>query len=157
MWKALNSRFRLEKGSAPLNSCLGISVKIGFNNLLTWILFLGYNVLVVWMAVRPADGVSFLIHPVDKLIHAAEFGFLCLIATQAFKSFFHNLLVRKVLLLAFLYTACLGFFTACLGFFTEFLQLYRPDRSFSLFDWLADVVGALIVVLVLFKKTSPQR
>ena len=150
MWKALNSRFRLEKGSAPLNSCLGISVKIGFNNLLTWILFLGYNVLVVWMAVRPADGVSFLIHPVDKLIHAAEFGFLCLIATQAFKSFFHNLLIRKVLLLAFLYTACLGFVT-------EFLQLYRPDRSFSLGDWLADVIGALIVVLVLFKRTSSQR
>ena len=114
--------------------------------MLTWLVFISYNVLLLWLSVQPASGIPSWADTVDKQIHAVQYGLLCLIAIYAFRHFFQKQLTRKGLALAFLYSVSLGLVT-------ELLQLARPDRTFSLADWLADGLGAAVVALLLFKKS----
>ncbi|WP_374090207.1 VanZ family protein [Methylomicrobium lacus] len=71
--------------------------------------------------------------PWDKLVHASVYGFLsgllwCGLVTR---QKFWRLLVLM----------------AILGMAHEWLQLYLPGRTSSVWDWLADVSGSLTVML----------
>jgi VanZ family protein len=41
-------------------------------------------------------------------------------------------------------------FIALYGMFNELAQLYIPDRFCDFYDWLADVIGALIAIMLIY-------
>lgn len=124
----------LAKGNAPLKV------------LITWLIFLCYNAIILWLAVRNGTGMGFIIHPVDKILHAVEYGLLCFLGVYAFSHFYENLLTKKVLLIAFLYAGAIGLLT-------EAIQYHIPTRFFSLGDLFFDLLGAGLVALFLLRKT----
>jgi len=98
-------------------------------------------------------GIAFLSHqaqlpaipgaPADWLLHGIEFGFLsvtCLFgATRGFNRRFRS---GRAAILALS-------ITVVYGALDELHQSFVPGRDVSLRDWLADAVGALLVVFVL--------
>lgn len=84
----------------------------------------------------------------DKLIHI---GIYFVLAFLAYLSFIHQdkytLLNKK----AYLFTVI---FTVIYGASDELHQFFVPGRSCDVFDWIADVIGAILAVLaiILLKK-----
>jgi len=64
----------------------------------------------------------------DKLAHAIMFFFLALFYGRGLPNHYGVISISALILF---------------GLVTEFIQYLLPWRSFSLFDWLADIVGIL--------------
>lgn len=84
----------------------------------------------------------------DKLIHI---GIFFVLAFSAYLSFIHqekySLLNKKAYLFAVI-------FTVIYGASDELHQFFVPGRSCDFFDWIADVIGAILAVfaIILLKK-----
>lgn len=79
----------------------------------------------------------------DKLIHATAYAVM---AYAAWKAFRHH--IEKCLLLA-LFSV---FFASIYGVSDEFHQSFVVGRDADVWDWLADSIGASIMVAVLYRR-----
>lgn len=89
---------------------------------------------------------------IDKVVHFIEYGILGFLFSRAFYSTYKE----KDLVRAHLLAIGIAVFIAA---FDEMYQIYFPNRTASLFDFLADVSGILISqimfrVLILKYKTA---
>jgi len=86
----------------------------------------------------------------DKLLHAGVFGVFC--------GLFYRFLVikaepmddRRALLVSI-------FVTALYGASDEFHQFFVPGRAVDFYDWLADVIGAVVCVLIILTVKRLRR
>ncbi|MGG9970543.1 VanZ family protein [Ferruginibacter sp. SUN002] len=86
---------------------------------------------------------------IDKIIHLMLFGILAYLFMYPFKK---STLNKKEKLQYFLRIAIA---VSIWGITTEFIQkFYIPNRSFDLYDWIADSVGALIPSIIFRKKVQ---
>ena len=76
----------------------------------------------------------------DKLLHAAAFAVMALLAAKSFEQFTGN--SSRAILSALL-------FVALFGAIDEWHQSMTPGRIPSMGDWLADAVGALVALSLL--------
>ena len=90
----------------------------------------------------------------DKLIHIALFGMLGVLFMYPFIRSGYNVKMKMQVILKIAITVSLW------GITTEFIQkFYIPGRSFDLFDWAADSIGALCAYItgrVLLKKNKSK-
>ncbi|MFP4136336.1 MAG: VanZ family protein [Candidatus Acetothermia bacterium] len=105
--------------------------------------FLFYTGLVFYMSIRPlGEGTPVIGIPgMDKLAHAGEFALFVLIGLPTVERY--EKVERAgvfVAVIAILY-----------GSITEFSQLFIAYRTASGLDWLANVVGTGIGLLIVFK------
>jgi VanZ family protein len=84
----------------------------------------------------------------DKLIHAILFGVQAWLLIRA-----RMLTIYKSTTQVIVYCCLLS---VAYGLFTEVLQgLLTTSRTFDYYDWLADTVGVLIVMVLYFVKAKP--
>jgi len=112
-----------------------MNTKIKISWIFKCILTLVYAGIIYWESSRDTSFVSLPYHT-DKLVHFAEFGLLCLMTCWSL-SFLRagNKGVYKIIL-------AIGV-TSLYGMSDEFHQLFTPNRSVDVFDWLADTAGAV--------------
>ena len=110
--------------------------------LFVWTVFLIYSFCVLWLAVQPVQGRLFFSVHFDKWIHGFEFAGLCLLATGAF----YLSPIRSWY--PVVYPA--WFYTMALGVLTEFMQIWADGRHSDKLDLLADLVGSVIVVMIMW-------
>lgn len=79
----------------------------------------------------------------DKIVHMGVFG---LLAGLCYLSLIHLNRESTFTLNAFLWSAVI---TIIYGASDEFHQYFVPNRSSEVQDWLADVVGVLIMLLII--------
>ena len=117
--------------------------------LFNWIIFLAYTVLVYQTAVLPPNRIpKFWLHVNDKLSHGLQYFLLFWAAWNAF---------RKIQKWNPRAAAGALFYCAVLGILTEFSQLHVPGRQADLKDWLADMAGAVLGLLLLKFLASSRR
>jgi VanZ family protein len=88
----------------------------------------------------------------DKWAHIVVFGLIVLLFCWPFSNSEFNEAQRKN------YFIKIAFATAVWGLAIEFIQKYFiPGRSFDLFDWAADSLGALITFFICQKLFINQR
>lgn len=105
--------------------------------------FTAFTLLVIllpvslWVALIPLEHIAVPAIFSDKVLHfAAFFGFSVFI-DAAFKP-------KKFWIWS-------GFPLIAYGALIEVLQSYTPHRSFSVWDWVADIVGVVVFFLILVK------
>jgi VanZ family protein len=112
-------------------------VRPGSHPLLWWALALSLAGLIFWLSASPdargAAGWIELTHPRDKIVHGTAFGVL---------AGFLYLATGKPLLAVLLAS---GY-----GAFDELHQATVPGRVADVWDWVADTIGAILFVLVLW-------
>lgn len=77
----------------------------------------------------------------DKLLHAVEYGILCALLLRALRNYELGLSGRNVIILAVV-------LSVLYGVSDEIHQFFVPGRSCSVFDLLADFVGAAIAGVI---------
>ena len=85
----------------------------------------------------------------DKLIHFMVFGILAILMFRSFEL----VKIRTVRENAFTLSVI---FAALYGALDEFHQYFVPGRFTSLYDWIADVLG-VIILLYLYRKFLSSR
>lgn len=88
----------------------------------------GYIILVIFLSLIPSAAIGGAM-PSDKLAHFLAYGVMGVLASLSVKS-----ISKKVLL----FILIIG-----LGILLELLQFYIPGRSASLFDIIANTLGAV--------------
>ncbi len=87
----------------------------------------------------------------DKLLHFIVFGLLGLLMVYSFKYSRNNFLQKNA-------SCCALIFTSLYGILDELHQILIPGRFCSFGDWLADTLGALLLILIFsfywYKKTA---
>ena len=96
--------------------------------------------LSLWVALMPLDHYVFTITFSDKVLHFVVFFGFALLADIA--------LINKS------FWSWYGLPLIAYGALIEILQSFTPYRSFSTWDWLADLMGVVIVYLILVKCKS---
>ncbi len=118
--------------------------------LLGWVPFFAVSLIVFQSAILPPRKIpGFLAQFNDKVIHGTEYFILALVAVHAFRKAKPSFFRSKSFVLAL-------FYGSIMGVVTEVCQLYVPGRSCDFYDWLADLTGtALALVLArVFIKTK---
>lgn len=90
-----------------------------------------YMLIIFGLSSRPGDQVG-IPEPWDKLVHACAFGLLAFVWYRAIHSFWMAWVI-----------------TALYGLSDEIHQGFVPGRARDIEDWLADMVGAAVVVWLL--------
>lgn len=112
-----------------------MNIKIKIPWIFKGILTAAYAGIIYWESSRDTSSIS-LSHHTDKLVHFAEFGLLCLLICWALSSVrIGSKNIYKLIL-------AIGI-TSLYGMSDEFHQLFTPNRSVDIFDWLADTAGAV--------------
>ena len=112
-----------------------MNIKIKIPWIFKCILTAAYAGIIYWESSKDTSSVSLPYHT-DKLVHFAEFGLLCLLICWALSSARIGIKNIYKLILA------IGI-TSLYGMSDEFHQLFTPNRSVDIFDWLADTAGAI--------------
>lgn len=105
-----------------------------------------YCGLIYWLSDQPRLPAPDLFGNEDKLIHAAAFALMAWLFWQGWR----RLLAGHFLLLALLAVL----FCTLFGLTDEWHQSFVPGRDASIYDWLADTVGAILMVVVMLRKRS---
>jgi VanZ family protein len=104
-----------------------------------------------WMAVVAYMGFIFFLsaqsslpelpgHPSDKLEHSSAYGILGLLVVWALADGrIHNVTFRHVVIAVAISSAY--------GYSDEVHQLFVPNRTYDLLDWLADTTGASVAAV----------
>jgi VanZ family protein len=79
----------------------------------------------------------------DKFLHFMVFGFLAFLMARSFKISKFNLFNRYYHVMAIL-------FTAFYGVLDEYHQYYVPGRFSTIGDWLADILGAIVFIVIYY-------
>lgn len=106
-------------------------------NLVTilWALFLLLITLTPGNAM-PTTG-NFTVPHSDKVVHFVGFGILAFLMSRGFKKQYSKIWLRNH------YILCSLVLAISFGIIIEIFQLYIPDRSFDLFDIVANTTGVL--------------
>lgn len=96
--------------------------------LMIQLILTGYIILVIFLSLIPSAAIGGAM-PSDKLAHFLAYGVMGVLASLSVKS-----ISKKVLL----FILIIG-----LGILLELLQFYIPGRSASLFDIIANTLGAV--------------
>lgn len=106
-------------------------------NLVTilWALFLLLITLTPGNAM-PTTG-NFNVPHSDKVVHFVGFGILAFLMSRGFKKQYSKIWLRNH------YILCSLVLAISFGIIIEIFQLYIPDRSFDLFDIVANTTGVL--------------
>ena len=122
----------------------GLGRKIFF-----WVLLIVYSVVIFIFSSRPEVGVTQLFYGQDKVMHFFAYGvhaFLCIVA-----------LSDKILLLKLFHYFLALFFSVSYGTFNEIYQYFIPEREFSLGDILANSLGIITFLALVYIFQSKKR
>ena len=106
------------------------------------ILLIVYSIVVFIFSSRPEVGVGQYFYGQDKVIHFLTYGiyaFLCLAA-----------LSDKLLLLKLFHYFLALAFSVSYGIFNEIYQYFIPDREFSFGDILANSLGVITFLILVY-------
>jgi VanZ family protein len=122
------------------------------NKILSVLAFLAYSGLVFYFSVRPiGEGAPVIGLPgADKLFHAGEFALFVLIAYVAIHHFADTGQTRNSVVTLSIFYASL----------TEFSQAFIVYRTSSWLDWLANLVGisiGVVMVILIINKNNKKR
>jgi len=108
-----------------------------------WLLLLcAYCGLIYWLSDQSHLPLPFVFNMQDKLIHAAAYAVMAFLFWQAWQG---RLSLR---LLAVLTVA----FCSLFGVTDEWHQSFVPGRDASVFDWMADTLGAFLLTMVRYRR-----
>lgn len=113
-------------------------------------LLLGYCSFIFYLSHQPSLPVPALFQHQDKLFHATAYGILAFFALGYFKCVIQP--VNNAMLVAFI-------FCALYGISDEWHQSFIEGRQADVLDWLADCVGAMLVISVMsffLRKSQPK-
>jgi len=103
------------------------------------VLFLiGYCGLIFWLSSQPSLHSPDLFPQQDKLVHVTAYAVMAWLAWLAYG---HWLTTQRFLMLTTIA------FCMIYGLSDEWHQSFVPGRDASLWDWLADTLGALLMTL----------
>jgi hypothetical protein len=116
-----------------------------FNSSAFWgFCLLAWCGLIFWLSDQPTLPVPEIFSGQDKLIHAVVYAFMALLFWFTWKSkLAGNLSMLAVLAIVF----CSAY-----GASDEWHQSFVLGRDASVYDWLADTFGALLLSLLLWKR-----
>jgi len=122
-----------------------MNTKIKISWIFKCILTLVYAGIIYWESSRDTSSVSLPYHT-DKIVHFMEFGLLCLMTCWLLSSvrIWTNGIYKIILAVGI---------TSLYGISDEFHQLFTPNRSVDVFDWMADTIGAVTAGLLWQKIT----
>ena len=115
----------------------GLGRKIFF-----WMLLIVYSVLIFIFSSRPEVGVEQYFYGQDKVMHFVIYGvhaFLCMAA-----------LSDKILLLKLFHYFLALSLSVSYGIFNEIYQYFIPEREFSLGDILANSLGVITFLILVY-------
>ncbi len=101
-----------------------------------------YCGLIYWFSGQSHLPVPDVFHMQDKLIHAAAYAVMALLFWQAWH--------RRMPKLWLVWMTVL--FCSMYGISDEWHQSFVPGRDASVFDWLADTMGAFLLTMALYKR-----
>jgi len=108
-----------------------------------WLMLLcAYCGLIYWLSDQSHLPLPFVFNMQDKLIHAAAYAVMAFLFWQAWQG---RLSLR---LLAVLTVA----FCSLFGVTDEWHQSFVPGRDASVFDWMADTLGAFLLTMVRYRR-----
>ncbi len=112
------------------------------------VLFLiGYCGLIFWLSSQPSLHSPDLFPQQDKLVHVTAYAVMAWLAWLAYG---HWLTTQRFLILTTVV------FCMIYGLSDEWHQSFVPGRDASLWDWLADTLGALLMSLMMRLRSSHQ-
>ena len=106
------------------------------DTLAPWLMLIGLCLLIFWQSSGPRPPQTSTFSGIDKLAHAAAYALLAFLAARAFAT-----LPVPGQRPALLWAAAL--FAALYGLSDEFHQSFVPGRSADVWDWVADLSGAI--------------
>ncbi len=101
-----------------------------------------YCALIFYLSSLPRVPLDKTFEYEDKLLHLLAYGMMALLAWRSFRHF-----IQDIPLLAI---CCIGF-CGLYGLSDEIHQFYVPGRTSSVSDLAADLIGAIISVLLLIR------
>ncbi len=107
-----------------------------------WILLIVYSMVIFIFSSRPEVGVEQYFYGQDKVMHFVIYGIhtlLCLLT-----------LCDKILLLKFVQYFLALIFSVFYGIFNEIYQYFIPEREFSLGDILANSLGIITFLILVY-------
>ena len=110
------------------------------------ICLIAYCGLIYWLSDQSRLPTPDLFDHEDKLVHAVAYGVM---AWLFWKSWIGALADRPHLLMAATLLFC-----SLYGLGDEWHQSFVPGRNASLLDWLADTVGAILLLMLVRKRKS---
>jgi len=114
-----------------------------------WILLIVYSMVIFIFSSRPEVGVEQLFYGQDKVIHFVIYGihtFLCLLT-----------LCDKILLLKFIQYFLALILSVFYGIFNEIYQYFIPEREFSFGDILANSLGIITFLFLVYTFQNKKR
>jgi len=114
-----------------------------------WILLIVYSILIFIFSSQPEVGVEQYFYGQDKVIHFLTYGiyaFLCLVALSdkiLFLKLFHYFLALAL--------------SVSYGIFNEIYQYFIPEREFSLGDILANSLGIITFLALVYIFQNKKR
>lgn len=114
-----------------------------------WILLIVYSILIFIFSSQPEVGVEQYFYGQDKVIHFLTYGiyaFLCLVALSdkiLFLKLFHYFLALAL--------------SVSYGVFNEIYQYFIPEREFSLGDILANSLGIITFLALVYIFQNKKR
>lgn len=107
--------------------------------ILPWLLYSG---LIFIISSHSLDRLpKFTILGWDKVIHMMEFGVYAILSRIALDAFDEKNITINKIFLAFI-------MTALYGFSDEFHQSFVMGRTSSIYDWYADIIGAMLFLFI---------
>ncbi len=117
-----------------MNQTLGTTV---------WLLLLCcYCGLIYWLSSQSHLSVPYAFDMQDKLIHAAAYAVMAYLFWQTWH--------RRLPALWLVWMTVL--FCSMYGISDEWHQSFTPGRDASVYDWLADTLGAFLLTITLYKR-----
>ena len=114
-----------------------------------WMLLMVYSVVIFIFSSRPEVGVEQLFYGQDKVMHFFTYGihaFLCMAA-----------LSDKILLLKLFHYFLALVLSVSYGIFNEIYQYFIPEREFSLGDILANSLGIISFLALIYILQNKKR
>ena len=109
------------------------------------IFLLAYSSLIYWLSDQPSLPSPIQFTYQDKLIHGVAYAIMGWLSWRCLSNFFNRQLPLTITALVY----CIVF-----GLSDEWHQSFVPERSSDVFDWIADTVGASIVIAWLHRKAA---
>ncbi|MCK5831984.1 MAG: VanZ family protein [Methylococcales bacterium] len=105
-----------------------------------------YCSFIYWLSSRPSLPTPMLFMHQDKIHHMGAYFIMGIFAWRFFNIFFSKPLLVSIVSL---------FFCSLYGLSDEWHQSFVPGRDADVMDWVADTLGALIALCILYfrKKT----
>lgn len=114
-----------------------------------WVLLIVYSMVIFILSSRPEVGVEQYFYGQDKVMHFFAYGihaFLCMAA-----------LSDKILLLKLFHYFLALVFSVSYGIFNEIYQYFIPEREFSLGDVLANSLGVITFLILVYIFQNKKR